>query len=111
MIHFNPKIETEQLRELIGDKNLNIICADDVYFNLEALRIIFNKIGLLKNCHFVSNGQLLVDTCKNIVSFSDFETDDITVIVTDFEMPMLSGLEAIKEISAFYNHTNLKLNN
>ena len=35
---------------------LNIICADDVFYNLEALRIIFARFGLLDNCNFVSNG-------------------------------------------------------
>ena len=33
--------EAENLSLLISNKKLTIICADDAYFNLEALRIIF----------------------------------------------------------------------
>jgi len=35
---------------------LNIICADDKYFNLEDLRLVFQKLDLVKKCTFVSNG-------------------------------------------------------
>lgn len=37
-------------------KKLSIICADDVYYNLEALKIIFAQLGLDEFCHFVNNG-------------------------------------------------------
>ncbi len=29
---------------------LNIICADDAYFNLEALRAVFKNLGMLPFC-------------------------------------------------------------
>jgi len=37
-------------------RKISIICADDVYYNLEALRIVFTQLGLANFCHFVNNG-------------------------------------------------------
>ena len=31
------------------------------------------------------------------------------MVITDFEMPIMSGLEAIKEIRAFYLQMNLRI--
>ena len=39
-----------------GRRKLSIICADDVYYNLEALKIVFTQLGLADFCHFVNNG-------------------------------------------------------
>ena len=41
---------------LLKDCKLNIICADDVFYNLEALRIVLARMGLLDYCDFVDNG-------------------------------------------------------
>ena len=48
--------QNERLGPLLEGKLLSIICADDVYYNLETLRIVFQRIGLLEYCHFVSTG-------------------------------------------------------
>lgn len=42
--------------------NLQIICADDWYYNLEALRVVFQNIGLVEHCTFVNNGQEAIDS-------------------------------------------------
>ena len=36
-------------------------------------------------------------------------SDEVTMVITDFEMPIMSGLEAIKEIRAFSLQMNLRL--
>jgi CheY-like chemotaxis protein len=41
---------------LAQGKKLSIICADDVYYNLEALKIVFHQLGLTDFCQFVNNG-------------------------------------------------------
>ena len=39
-----------------NDLELRIVCADDYYYNNEALRLVFSKLGLVTFCHFCSNG-------------------------------------------------------
>ena len=41
---------------LLQGKLLSIICADDVYYNLETLRIVFQRLRLIEYCHFVATG-------------------------------------------------------
>ena len=48
--------QPERFGALLNGRKLSIICADDVYYNIEALRIVFQKIGLIDYCHFVNNG-------------------------------------------------------
>lgn len=31
------------------------------------------------------------------------------IMILDFEMPLVSGLETIKEVSSLYNHSNFKI--
>ena len=88
---------------------LRIIVADDCYFSLEAMRIIFRKLGLSKQCKFVANGQQVTECYQTILSESNYNTKDITIILIDFEMPILSGLEAIKVIKDQVNSVNLSL--
>jgi len=40
---------------LKGQK-LSIICCDDIYFNLEAMRFIFQSLEMSEYCHFVASG-------------------------------------------------------
>lgn len=40
----------------IDNRTLRIICADESHLNLEALKIVFKKIGLSDYCEFVSDG-------------------------------------------------------
>jgi len=47
----------KQFTQLKENKHLRIICADDSYLNLEALRVVFQRLGLIDYCVFVSNGQ------------------------------------------------------
>jgi CheY-like chemotaxis protein len=62
------------------------------------MRIIFRKLGLLKQCKFVANGQQVTECYSTMISESNYNTKDIIIILIDFEMPILSGLEAIKVI-------------
>ena len=86
--------------------NLSIICADDIYYNLEALRLVFKNLGLLDYCHFVNDGKQVVDCCIKNVEESEEGAETVTIVIVDYEMPMMTGLEAIKEIQAFYSLVN-----
>lgn len=39
--------QPETFGALAGGQRLSIICADDVYYNLESLRLVFQNLGLL----------------------------------------------------------------
>lgn len=46
----------------------------------------------------MADGQQVVENYKDMIAESHYNTKDIVIILIDFEMPMLSGLEAIKVI-------------
>lgn len=53
-------------------KQLSIVCADDVYYNLETLKIVFQRMGLSDYCNFVTTGQEVVDCCaKNLYELEE----------------------------------------
>ena len=35
--------------------------------------------------------------------------EELTIVLTDYEMPILSGTQSIKEIKAFYNQINQRI--
>jgi CheY-like chemotaxis protein len=73
---------------MIFMKNKKIICADDDIDNRRYYaRIIFKKYGL--KIDEASNGQELVD---------EVQKNSYDLIITDYQMPFLDGLEAITEI-------------
>lgn len=45
---------------------------------------------------------------KNLYEVEEGE-DTTTIIIVDYEMPMLSGLETVKEIRALYNTVNERI--
>ena len=46
----------------------------------------------------MADGQQVVENYKNMIDESRYNTKDVVIILIDFEMPLLSGLEAIKVI-------------
>jgi len=96
----------KQFKQLKENKHLRIICADDMYLNLEALRVVFTRLGLIDYCVFVSNGQQAVEYCIRNVNEITYGQDSITIVIVDYEMPFRTGLQAIAEVRAFYNQAN-----
>lgn len=92
----------------VKDKVLKIICADDTYYNLETLRCVFENLDLLPNCTFVTNGKEAVQAAIKHVEDSDFELsyELVQIVIVDYEMPYLTGLEAIGEITSSYKSKN-----
>lgn len=54
----------------------------------------------------MSDGQQLVDWYIKKVENGTVGTHQTVVIIVDFEMPRLTGIEAIKEIRSFFNIWN-----
>ena len=88
---------------------LRIICADDIFLNLEALRIAFVNIGLEEYCKFVRNGQEVVEACQAEVGSLKHNEGLTQIVITDYQMPFMTGVEAITEIRAFYNIQNARI--
>ena len=51
----------------------------------------------------------MVDCCKKNLSEVEEGEDALTIIIVDFEMPMLSGLETVKETKALYSTINERI--
>jgi CheY-like chemotaxis protein len=93
--------------ELCRGKKLVIVCAEDSYYNMETLRITFYNIGLENKCKFVTDGQQAIDICLKVATSSlDEDEDLVLIVIMDHVMPIKSGIEAFKEIRAFFEHHN-----
>jgi len=73
--------------------NLHIIIAEDDYDDADVICESFNKNPDFTKVSLVANGEELLNYLKN----SSNEIPD--VILTDINMPILDGIEALQEIS------------
>ena len=69
------------------------------------LKIVFENLGLVENCKFFKNGKKVVDYYAQTI-INEKMHKKLLVIVIDFEMPIMSGIEAIKEIRNLHKITN-----
>jgi hypothetical protein len=65
------------LKALFKAKKIRIVCAVDIYYSLEALRVVFTNMGLIEYCTFVSNGRQLVDYFTKQMDFAGALRDEI----------------------------------
>lgn len=79
--------------------NLHIIIAEDDIDDADIIRQTFNKNPDFAKVSLVANGEELI----NYLEDTSNETPDI--ILTDINMPILDGIEALKQI---LNNNNLK---
>jgi len=77
--------DTKRLKKVDTDKI--VLFADDSRFIRKMAESLFEKMGLTHRMY--ENGQLLLDDLKNI------DPDDITLFITDLEMPVLAGRNVI----------------
>jgi CheY-like chemotaxis protein len=81
------------------EKKLHIIIAEDDNDDADVICETFNNNPNFEKVSLVTNGEELLNFLKN----SDKETPD--VILTDINMPILNGIEALQEI---LSHSDLK---
>ena len=67
------------LKAVFEAKKIKIVCADDVYYSSEALRVVFTNMGLIKYCTFVNNGRQLVDYFTEQIEFACAPRDEINL--------------------------------
>jgi CheY-like chemotaxis protein len=103
------EIQMNDLKLLFKNKKIKIVCADDIYYSLEALRVVFTNMGLIEYCTFVNNGRQLVDYFTEQMDFVGAPRDEINIVIADYEMPVLTGLDAVKEIRAIFTVINQRL--
>ncbi|PAF52604.1 chemotaxis protein [Helicobacter sp. 13S00477-4] len=91
-----PWIEEEKQQELHKvnkiKTNKTILLADDSPSVLKTMQIILNKIGIQHNDFM--NGQALLD----YLFAPNTDIGSIGMIITDLEMPEVSGFEVIKQV-------------
>ncbi|MBS2100401.1 response regulator [Carboxylicivirga linearis] len=75
------------------EKKISIIIADDNENFLEAMVFLLSKNTSYNVIHSCSNGVELLEACK-------FNKPDI--IITDLNMPVMDGVNAVKEIRELY---------
>lgn len=80
-------------------KNLHIIIAEDDNDDADVICETFTNNPNFSKVSLVANGEELLNFLKNTAN----ESPD--VILTDINMPILNGIEALQEI---LNHTELK---
>jgi len=73
-------------------KNLHIVIAEDDTDDAEIIQNSFDKHAAFKKVDVVNNGKELLTFLKDTATKPD-------VILTDINMPILNGIEALKEIS------------
>jgi len=80
--------DTHKIEKIDTDKML--LFADDSRFIRKMAESLFTKMGIKHRMY--ENGQLLLEDLKNI------DPHDITLFITDLEMPILGGREVIENI-------------
>jgi CheY-like chemotaxis protein len=80
-----------------------------MFLNLEALRIALVNMGLAEYCQFVRNGQEVVEACLGEVDRLEYNEGLTQIVITDYEMPFITGVQAIAEIRAFYSIQNVRI--
>ncbi|MDF1874212.1 chemotaxis protein CheW [Sulfurimonas sp. SAG-AH-194-I05] len=91
--------DTQKIEEVNNDKL--VLFADDSRFIRKMTESLFIKMGLKYKIY--ENGQLLLEGIANIPA------EEITLFITDLEMPVLSGREVIDNIrkDKKYNDINI----
>ena len=66
------------------------------------MKMLLQEIGKLHLCEFVYNGE------EAVLKFAEFAESDIAVshILTDYMMPRVNGLQAVKKIKEFVTQMN-----
>ena len=90
---------TNSLEKVHSDKM--VLFADDSKFIRKMAESLFLKMGLKYKMY--ENGQLLLDDLTNI------PTEEITLFITDLEMPVLGGREVIKYIRADKQYDSINI--
>ena len=77
---------------MIKLRNLHILIAEDDFDDSEAICESFQKHPLFSKVEIVKNGKELLDYLKNDTNSKP------DLILTDLNMPIINGLEVLKEI-------------
>lgn len=98
LIDVFPWIESEKQKELDSLKKLKIdkavLLADDSPIVIKTMQTILDKLNVRHYSFY--NGKALLD----FLHMPSTNLDDIGLIITDLEMPEVSGFEVIKQVKA-----------
>ena len=86
-------------------KQGRILVAEDNYNNMKIISQQLVQIEKLELCDFVHDGQELVDKFTQLIKQDTL----VSYVLTDFAMPNLNGMQAVKLIQNFLkNHNNAR---
>jgi len=91
--------DTQKIQEVKNDKL--VLFADDSRFIRKMAESLFTKMGL--KFRMYENGQLLLEGLKYI------SPDEITLFITDLEMPVLGGRDVIDSIRKDKKYDNINI--
>ena len=79
-----------------------IIVAEDQIENMLVLKEHLSTLGKTHDCEFVYNGE------EAVLKFSELVSAGVKVshILTDFKMPRVSGIDAVRKIKEFIEYQN-----
>ena len=67
---------------------------------MSMLKLDLEKLGLFKYCEFAFNGEEAVSLYAKLTG----DKHDVSHILTDFMMPRLNGVQAMKKILSYHDH-------
>jgi len=91
--------DTHQIEKAKTDKT--VLFADDSRFIRKMAESLFSKIDVKYKIY--NNGQLLLDALK------EMDVDDIALIITDLEMPVLGGREVVEVVRKDKRYDNINI--
>ena len=97
----DTKAAEETKRLDVVKTNKMVLFADDSRFIRKMAESLFTKMGLKHRMY--ENGQLLLDDLKYI------DPDEITLFITDLEMPVLGGRDVIDNIRAEKKYAGINI--
>jgi len=92
-----------QNEKLNAPCNARFVLAEDDLLSQKLMRRYFKKMGV--NVTICDNGRILCDTVKKILD----EKVSTPIIFTDLGMPVMGGLEALKELRSFPSEQPLNI--
>lgn len=96
---------------LCGLRSLqHIVVAEDHLVNLQLLKKHLDYPELLDKCTFHTNGQDAIDRVSAILNGKQSShAQPISLVILDFQMPLKTGIQVMKEVREMYKNVKGEL--
>ena len=76
-----------------------------MFYNQESLKTMFEEFDILEHVSFFHNGRQVVDEVNQHLELNEGQ-DPIGLIILDFNMPVMNGIEVVQEVKIIYEEFN-----